>query len=460
MLTLFKPEKWTSVNDFEAAAFVLFQLSLVGHTDYQRVKILAHPYCVREHWSELMTAVSEVHGTLWMHTLDRLVGEEHAEQREDFAKELLSRIKYALQHPMINMELWESGTNFNNDQDDVDKCQPEPPVQPQHNQPESSVLVSFLEQAFEFFQHNSQGDFARICHSMLKLVPTDQQAAFNSHHLVMFAEMFDKQTDSDRGVAHSLATVLAGLLYADDVDKLACAGNFGPKLIRFLDKHLQAPDLLCMLATALSQIPLYMSRVGCLTQQLTDVPALFRCAFAHFWEWPTLMPLVMCILQAVSTMPVTDVARTPLVPLLMLTIHCHVDFPCEINLALRMLRRLIQKSDLGACMVIRFPVGGALYSPVDTFLRILELHGNKNSLRREIALITVRLWSTERFFAILMQDGWLKIFAALMSASRQQKGITKLLKQCLADRNLVIIDNKIYRISKEPFIKSAEYFDS
>ena len=87
----------------------------------------------------------------------------------------------------------------------------------------------------------------------------------------------------------------------DDVDKLACAGNFGPKLVRFLDKYLHAPDLLCMLATALSQFPSDISIKGCLTQSLTDLPALFRCAFAHFWEWSTLMPLVMCILQAVSS---------------------------------------------------------------------------------------------------------------------------------------------------------------
>ena len=121
-----------------------------------------------------MSAVSETHGALWMQTLDRLMGGQHAEQREDFAKELISRVKYELQHPMLNIEVWDSGTNVSVDHEDVDKCHTEP-VQLQHNQPESSVLVSFLEQAFEFFQHDSHG---KLCHLITLQYYLAMQKAF------------------------------------------------------------------------------------------------------------------------------------------------------------------------------------------------------------------------------------------------------------------------------------------
>ena len=211
----------------------MLQLSLVGHPDHTQLKVLSHPYSVRRQWPTLMDAVAQTHGPVWMQTLDCMLGDagRGPEERRSVLAQLLVKLRAAVIQPAPSMD-WGSGTNVSANEHDATELQAAADSIEQHNLPESSVVVSFLEQAWEFFQHDSQADFARILASMLKLGPSDRHSAFTAYHLEIMEELL-KRGGRDRAVTHSLATVLAGVLYAGKF--LVLVGRGGRKgLINWL----------------------------------------------------------------------------------------------------------------------------------------------------------------------------------------------------------------------------------
>lgn len=70
--------------------------------------------------------------------------------------------------------------------------------------------------------------------------------------------------------------------------------------------------------------------------------------------------------------------------------------------------------------MIRFKIAGAVYSPVEVFLRTLKEHGHKIHIHREILLIATRLWSIPEFCELMVEDNWLQVFSKIVSLTEDQ----------------------------------------
>lgn len=208
-LTYFRPEEWTTITDFEAVGHLMLQLSIVGHPKYSEFGTFLHKYSIEEHYGALMEMVRQNHGSGWMKAIDKMLGTQYSKCRADIMDELLKKIRYLINHSANSFD-WGSEINISENQDSES-----PPQTDQHNLPDSGVLVSRIEQAWEFFQHGDENEFSRICTSMLKLIPADSQSTLRNYHLQIIEKLFD-QANRDENNRHNVATLLGGILYAGE----------------------------------------------------------------------------------------------------------------------------------------------------------------------------------------------------------------------------------------------------
>ncbi|XP_055351078.1 uncharacterized protein LOC129597520 isoform X2 [Paramacrobiotus metropolitanus] len=444
---LFPPEKWIETTDFEAIGYVILQLSLVGHPDYELLRLSVQPYSLRQRWAFLMEAVWENHGFWWMQMIEKMLGDDYAPHRQDIMKELTGKLQEMTHHDEGSVD-WGSSMNVVPEgRHDAAQCK-------KHNLPEAAVLVSWIEQAWEFFQHGNINEFNKICNSMLKSVPADHQGALRPHHLRIL-EKLCRAADSEGG-RFSLMALLAGILYADNAEKAAAEITFDDALLSMLGQHHRSPNAVSMLSTALAEV--YCPKKKDLAQRLEQLSLLFKTALANLNNWPAFFPTLMCLFQNAVRIPVSLLNRTPIIPLLMVTMQRHIDFPCEIYQCLRFLRMIVHKNTLGAQMLVRFRVDNAVYSPVEVFLALLRKQGCLTHIHREVLLIAAHIWAMPEFFAVMISDGWYRIFG-IVSGLTSDQNVVRIIEQCLADRHLILLNGKLFRVSENPFILGLPYSD-